>query len=223
MTVALVGLFAHLYRKPLTPYEIAELAYRIERVELGIPGGLQDQYAATFGGFNFIEFFANTTIVNPLRIPSEILNELEYHLMLCYTGRVKRHSRIIETQTKRYVTGNRATVEALDRAKQLAIDMKNALLKSQLDVFGELLHDAWESKKKFAPQITTSRIDKLYELAREHGAVGGKILGAGGGGYLLLYCKFDKKPEIARALERAGGQIVEFGFDYNGLQTWEVK
>jgi D-glycero-alpha-D-manno-heptose-7-phosphate kinase len=223
MVVALIGLIKHWQRLPLTNYEMAELAYQIERVDLAIQGGMQDQYAAVFGGFNFIEFGPSVVVVNPLRIDIEIINELEYSLLLCYTGRTRLSANIITTQVGAYVRGETEVLRAMDELKSITVEMKNALLQGRLNDFGLLLHEAWNHKKKMAKQITTSNIDRLYETARENGALGGKILGAGGGGYLLLYCQFDKKHLVAEALEKLGGQIVEFTFDYHGLQTWEVK
>ena len=223
MTVTIVGLMRQWLQKPWTNYDIAQLSYKIEREVLGIKGGKQDQYAATFGGFNFIEFHKDHTVVNPLRISPIILNELEYHLLLCYTGKTRLSARIIETQVQGYVEKQATSVTALDELKQITFDMKNALLQGRLNDFGILLHDAWENKKRLAKQITNEGIDLLYEIARKHGALGGKILGAGGGGYLLVYCPFDQKHIIAARLEGAGGQVVKFGFEQNGLQTWEVN
>ncbi|MEW6069740.1 MAG: GHMP kinase [Candidatus Thermoplasmatota archaeon] len=222
LVVALVGLFKHWLRKPMTDYEIAELAYKIEREDLGIKGGKQDQYASTFGGFNFIEFLGSTTIVNPLRIDKDIINELAYHLLLCYTG--KRFAKnILKKQIEGYVRKKEEVVKALDETKKIAYQIKNALLQGQLDDVGKLLHKGWMHKKKFTKHITNPKIDRLYEVARKYGAVGGKILGAGGGGYLLLYCKFDKKHIVAEKLEKLGGKIVDFAFEPLGLQTWEVR
>ncbi len=223
MVVALIGLFQEWQRLPLTNYEIAAQAYHIEREVLGIRGGMQDQYAATFGGFNFIEFHGQTAIVNPLRVATSTLNELEYRLLLCYTGRTRLSGNIIRTQVDNYVRGEVDVLAAMGQLKQIAVDMKNALLQGRLDDFGSLLHDGWENKKRMAAQITTQGIDELYATARAHGALGGKITGAGGGGYLLLYCEFDKKHVVAEKLEALGGQIVEFTFDHHGLQTWEVR
>jgi len=223
MVVALIGAFKHWLRSPMTDYEIAELAYYIEREDLGIKGGMQDQYAATFGGFNFIEFLGSITVVNPLRIRPDILNELQYLLLLCYTGKTRLSARILDTQIKAYVQKREEVVRALDELKAITIDMKNALLRGRLSDFGDLLHHAWENKKKLANQITNPQIDEMYEVARKHGALGGKILGAGGGGYLLLFCQFEKKHIVAEQLEKLGGQIVEFAFEYQGLQTWEVN
>lgn len=220
VVVALIGLLRHWLRRPLTDYEIAELAYTIERVDLGISGGRQDQYAATFGGFNFIEFHGNTVIVNPLRIPAETINELEYRLLLCYTGVTRLSANILSTQIQGYVTQQADVVAALDNIKAIAVAMKNTLLLGQLDDFGSLLNEGWQNKKQLASPISNAYIEELYETARKQGALGAKISGAGGGGFLLVYCPFDRKHRIAEALEAAGGTIVPFGFAPHGLQTW---
>ncbi|MGH7493001.1 MAG: GHMP kinase [bacterium] len=223
MVVALIGLLKHLQRLPLTNYEIAERAFQVERQDLGIQGGMQDQYAAAFGGFNFIEFGPSSVVVNPLRIDADVINELEYRLLLCYTGRTRLSANIITTQVEAYVKKEDEVLKAMAEMKKITIELKNALLQARLEDFGCLLHEAWLHKKKMAKQITNSTIDALYEAARTHGALGGKILGAGGGGYLLLYCAFDKKHIISAELEKLGGQVVEFTFDRYGLQTWEVR
>ena len=223
MTVALVGTLRHWLKIPLSEYDIAELAYRIEREEAGIKGGRQDQYAATFGGFNFIEFLADKTIVNPLRIKQEILNELEYRLLLCYTGKTRLSAGIIDDQVGSYIKRKGDVVCALDETKALAIAMKNALLLGQIDEFGVLLHEAWQCKKRFSDKITDPNIEQLYYSARQNGALGGKLLGAGGGGYLLLLCEFDKRHIVARKLEELGGKVTHFAFEFNGLQTWKVN
>jgi len=223
MTVALVGALGHWFKLPLGEYDVAELAYRIERQEAGIKGGKQDQYAASFGGFNFIEFLGKTTIVNPLRVKSEILNELEYRLMLCYTGKTRLSAGIIADQVKGYTKKKEDVVRALDETKQLATAMKNALLLGQIDEFGSLMNQAWLSKKKFTSKVTDTHIDELYDVAKQNGAIGGKLLGAGGGGYLLLLCEFDKRHILAERLEEHGGKVINFAFEFNGLQTWEVS
>lgn len=223
MVVTLVGAFNRWLKKPATDYDIAELAYKIERKDLGIKGGKQDQYAATFGGFNYIEFYSHSTIVNPLRINRDTLNELEYRLLLCYTGKTRLSAKIIDEQIDRYNRKEKKSLESLDELKAICMDMKNALLQGNLEEFGELLHNGWMKKKELASKISNPEIDALYKKARENGAIGGKILGAGGGGYLLLFCEFDKKHIIAEKLEKMGGQVVEFGFDYKGLQTWTVE
>ncbi len=223
MTVALAGLFQKYLRLPLTTYELAEIAYRIERVELGDPGGRQDQYAAAFGGFNFIEFTKDATVVNPLRIDPEVLNELAYRLMLCFTGITRYSGRLIESQTDAYRNRRAETVEALDSAMQLAFAMMKELLTGNLDRMGELLHEGWEAKKRYTEGISNPEIDAFYSKARAAGALGGKLTGAGGGGFLLLFCDFQRRQEVAKAVSRAGGRIVEFAFCPEGVQAWTVR
>jgi len=223
MTVALVGALGHWLKLSFGEYDIAELAFRIERQEAGIKGGKQDQYAASFGGFNFIEFLGEKTIVNPLRVKREIINELEYRLMLCYTGKTRLSAGIIDDQVRGYTEKKEDVVRALDETKALAIGMKNALLLGQIDELGYLMNQTWLSKKKFTPKMTDTHIDELYDVALKNGAIGGKLLGAGGGGYLLLLCEFDKRHILAQKLEEHGGKVVNFAFEFNGLQTWEVS
>jgi len=222
MMVALVGLLKEFKSMPLTDYEIAHLAYVIERKDLGIKGGLQDQYAATFGGFNFIEFLKDRVIVNPLKISQDVINELEHNLLLCYTGGTRLSARIIEDQVGRYKREEEETLQALRQLKEITVAMKNALLQRRLNEFGELLHHAWENKKKLSSRITNPKIEEMYEEAMKAGALGGKITGAGGGGYLLLYCPFEKRHKVAERLKEMGGTITDFGFDPYGLQTWRV-
>jgi len=220
--VAIIGAFKELLKKPLTSYEIADLAYRLERIELGIKGGLQDQYAATFGGFNFIEFKKASVIVNPLRIKREILNELHSNLMLFDTGKTRLSARILERQISATQKKEKVVLESLDFLKQLAIDMKNALLHGDLRSFGELLHLGWEYKKKLDSQISNPFIEKLYNTARGNGAVGGKVCGAGGGGHLLIYCELENRHKVVKKLGNLGCKLVTFGFETDGLQTWEI-
>jgi D-glycero-alpha-D-manno-heptose-7-phosphate kinase len=223
MTVALVGVMKEWLRVALTDYEIAELTYQIERIELQLAGGRQDQYAATFGGFNFIEFHDSLTVVNPLRIKPATVRELEYNLILCFTGRTRESAGIVADQTKAFREGDLAVVQALDRMKELAVAMKSCLLRDRLSEFGNLLHVAWQEKTRLSKKITNPRIDEMYAEARKLGVLGGKILGAGGGGYLLLYCPFDRKHKVAEKLEDAGGQVVPFSFREDGLTTWSVS
>jgi len=223
LVVALIGVLKHWHGLPLTHYEIADLAYGIERKDLGIQGGKQDQYSAVFGGFSFMEFSRSGVIVNPLRIDPETINELEYNLLLCYTGKRRLSAKIIQSQVEAYEKKDPDVLAAMDEMKSLTISMKNALLQGKLDEFGRLLHEAWLHKKRMAKEISNSEIDTLYETARNNGALGGKITGAGGGGYMFLYCEFDKKHIVARKLEELGAEVVEFTFEPRGLQTWEVR
>jgi D-glycero-alpha-D-manno-heptose-7-phosphate kinase len=222
LIVTLVGLLKEFLNLPLTEYEIAHLAYVIERKDIGIDGGLQDQYAATFGGCNYIEFQADQVIVNPLRLSQDVVNELEHNLLLCFTGRTHISGHIIEDQTARYNRGEASCLEGLRQQKVLAGQMKNLLLRRKVREFGELLHQAWEYKKKMSPHISNPHIDEIYETARKAGAIGGKLSGAGGGGFMLFYCSFEKKHEVAEALRKLNCIVSDFTFDFHGLQTWRV-
>lgn len=220
--VALVGLVKEFEKLPLGDYEIADLAYRLERHELAIRGGLQDQYAATFGGFNFMEFLKDRVIVNPLRIPQETINELEYNLLFCYTGGTRLSARIIEDQVGRLERGEERTLQGMRELKRIAIEMKNVLLQGRLTEFGELMNHAWQNKQKLSPKIVTPHIEEMYAAARSAGALGGKLSGAGGGGYMMFYCRGDLRHKVAEALKKLGGVITDIGFESHGLQTWRV-
>jgi len=228
---ALIGLFNHLKTEKMTLYEIAELAHKIEREELKIAGGKQDQYATVFGGLNFIEFDKDWVRVIPLKMRKEHILELEKHLVLAYVGErpegdvVRNYvtGDIITDQVKSMVEKKETVMEALDKTKEIALEMKKALLIGDFTRFGELLHEAWEMKKKFSPMITNKYINDLYELARKHGAMGGKLTGAGGGGFMLFFCEPNTEQIVAHELEKAGAKPVNFVFDFDGLQTWEVS
>jgi D-glycero-alpha-D-manno-heptose-7-phosphate kinase len=220
MMVTMIGLLKEFYGLPLAEYEVAQLAYQVERVELGMEGGLQDQYASTFGGFNFIEFDRDRVIVNPLKIKWDTINELEHNLLLCFTGASRTSDRIIADQVARFEGGQEASLDGLRRQKELAVEMKNALLRGQLGDFADLLGTAWEQKKRLSPKISTPLIDEAYEEAVRHGARAGKVMGAGGGGHMLFYCDCRKQHRVVEALEKMGITVSEFAFDFQGLRTW---
>lgn len=222
MVVALVGLLSEWLGRPLSTYDAAETAFRIEREDMGLAGGKQDQYAAAFGGINFIEFTRDAVLVNPLRIRPDTLNELEYRLLLCYMGQTRQSAHIIERQVESYRKGRGSTVDALHHLKAQTLEMKKALLLGDVDAIGELLHEAWEQKKRLDAGISNSHVDRLYQLARKEGAIGGKMPGAGGGGYFLLLTRFDRKHRVAAVLEKHGGQVVPFHFERGGLLTWSA-
>lgn len=221
MMVALIGLLREHHGLPLSEYEIAHLAYVTERHDLQIRGGLQDHYAATFGGFNFIEF-DDRVVVNPLRIRDSTVNELQLNLLLCYTGTTRQSSKIIEDQTDRVRTGQAETLEGLRAQKELAVAMKSALLRGELREFGSLLDEAWKQKKRMSPLIATEFIEEAYAAAIKAGALGGKVTGAGGGGYILFYCDFMYKHRLAETLTRMGATVAEFAFEPRGLVTWRA-
>jgi len=223
MMVALVGLLNEWKSGSLSQYEIADQAHRIERVELGIDGGLQDHYAATFGGFNFIEFLPDGVTVNPLRISADVQNELQYNLLLAFTGQIRLSAHIIEDQVHRYRSGNEDSVDALRELKRLSVEMKRCLLDHRLASFGPLLDEQWRHKKRMSPRISTPEIDAIYAAACSAGATGGKVTGAGGGGYMLFYCPDESRHAVARRLTELGCSVADFSFEPSGLQTWRVR
>ena len=217
--VALLTAMAKWKGIELDSYAMADLAYKVEREDLKIDGGYQDQYAATFGGFNFIEFHGrNNVVVNPLRIKKEIIHELQYNLLLCYTGNIHVSANIIKDQVSNYE--KKDPFDAMCEVKALAYAMKDELLKGNLYSFGKLLDYGWKSKKRMSTKITTPHIDELYEEALKAGALGGKLLGAGGGGFLLVYCPYNVRHKVAARMEAAGGQLTDWNFELRGAQAW---
>ncbi|MDD1773128.1 MAG: kinase [Methanomassiliicoccales archaeon] len=219
--VSLIGAVTEWLSLPLSQYELARLAHVLEREELGFAGGKQDQYSAVFGGFNYIEFRGKDVIVTPLRVNGEVLNELHYHMLLCYTGRTRESADIIQNQQKDYRSGQNK--EALDATKRLAAETKDALMKGEIRKIGELLHESWEQKKRLTTHITNEHIDRIYQTARATGAIGGKISGAGGGGFMFFICEYDRKHRVAEELQRLGVEVVNFNFYKYGLQTWRYR
>ncbi|WP_081579998.1 GHMP family kinase ATP-binding protein [Methanomassiliicoccus luminyensis] len=218
--VSIIGALAEWLNVPMSQYEIANLAYILEREELGQAGGKQDQYAAVFGGFNYIEFKGPETIVTPLRVKSNTLNELHYQLLLGNTGRTRDSSNIIKSQTDGYRNKESQVVDALDNTKRLARETKDALLMGNIRLMGDLLNESWEYKKKFTSKISNDHIDTIYRTAIDNGAVGGKISGAGGGGFMYFICEYDRKHLVANELRKLDVDIVQYNFDKYGLQTW---
>ena len=223
LAVAVLGAFAEWFRLPLGEYDIARLAWDIERNDLGMAGGKQDQYAATFGGFNFMEFSGNgKVIVNPLRIRDQILNELSNNILLYYTSTSRLSSSIIAEQQRNVRNEVKVSVEAMHRLKELSVRMKEVILKGELDELGELFNLSWEYKKQMAGGITNRDIDRIYEAALDAGATGGKISGAGGGGFIFFYCPGNTRYRVLRALEQFGGREQKYQFTKNGLVTWTI-
>jgi len=219
----MIGLFGDINSLRLSRDEIAEKAIIVERQLLGVSGGRQDQYAAVYGGCNYMEFYNDRNIVYQLRLDRSIVLELEYHLLLVWTKKKHYSSDLIDEQVKLYKEGNKTSVAGLFELKELTNQMKEALVCGDLNRLGGLMHDAWVSKKKINPRATTPQIDEMYEEARKLGALGGKILGAGGGGYLVLFCPFYRKDLIAKRVQEMGGVVVNFGFEEHGLDIWRVN
>jgi D-glycero-alpha-D-manno-heptose-7-phosphate kinase len=223
LVVALVGAFAEMHRLPLGEYDIAQLAYEIERKDLQLAGGRQDQYAATFGGVNYMEFFKeDKVIVNPLRIKQEYLFELENNLLLYYTSTSRESAAIISRQSRNVVEKNEKSIQAMHQLKQQAEAMKEALLKGRLHEIGEILEFGFRQKKEMAEGISNNLIDEIYDAARKAGATGGKISGAGGGGFMTFYCPGITKYSVINALSRFGGQVHPYQFTKHGLTTWTI-
>jgi D-glycero-alpha-D-manno-heptose-7-phosphate kinase len=224
LTTAIISAVALYSGRALSKYELAELNHAVERVDLNVAGGKQDQYATTFGGFNLIEFFKDRVVVNPLRIDPDILNDLEAHFLLCYTGRARSNLGLIDNQVRFYNEGRQDTIAGMKRLHEMVFEMKEALLKGNLTQLGLMLNEAYVNKKRMNPDVSSgTSADSLYEMALQNGALGGKLLGAGGGGYLLLYCEIDKQPGLRKALEGIGGQLVDFAFEPNGVATWRSR
>lgn len=223
LVVSLLGAFVEWLKLPLGKYDIAHLAYEIERVDLKMSGGKQDQYAATFGGINYIEFFENDkVIVNPLQLKPEIIYELENNLLLYFTSTQRLSATIINEQVKNVNEKNTKSVEAMHNLKEQAHQMKDALLRGQLEKIGEILDFGWKNKKDMAASISNTLIDSIYKKALDHGATGGKISGAGGGGFMFFYCPAVTKIKVAKAIETLGGNTQPFKFTQQGLVTWTI-
>ena len=223
LVVAIIGAFVEWLGLPLGEYDIAHLAYEIERLDLRMAGGKQDQYSATFGGFNFMEFYeGDKVIVNPLRIKKEYINELQFNILLYYIGTSRLSSEIIEAQVKNVVNKDEKSIEAMHRLKEQSVMMKEALLKGRLDDIGEILNFGWKYKKLMAGCISNPVIDEIYETALKNGATGGKITGAGGGGFMMFYCPNSTRYSVIKALQKFGGEFRRYQFTDLGLETWKI-
>ncbi len=224
LVVAIIGAFVEWLKLPLGEYDIARLAFEIERQDLKMAGGKQDQYAATFGGVNFMEFQANdNVIVNPLRINSTFLDELEHNLVLYYTETSRASANIIEKQSANVVAKQSKPIEAMHHLKEQAYMMKEALLKGQLDDIGRILDFGWNHKKKMAEGISNELIDSIYDNCIQAGALGGKISGAGGGGFMIFYCPENTKHQVIEVLNKLGGSTKTYTFTNEGLTTWTTQ
>ncbi|MDZ7737602.1 MAG: dehydrogenase [Bacteroidales bacterium] len=223
LLVTVLGAFVEWLSLPLGEYDIARLAWEIERKDLSMDGGKQDQYAATFGGFNYMEFNNGNVIVNPLRIKPMLMDELSHNFILYYTGISRLSSKIISEQSENVKNSSKKPIEAMHRLKEQARLMKEIILKGEFDEIGPALNFGWKYKKDMAKGISNQGIDLIYDTAIKNGASGGKISGAGGGGYLVLYCPGVTKYNMNEALSAYKGRIEPFEFTEKGLETWTVK
>ena len=223
MVVCILKAFVEWHSLPLGDYEIARLAYEVERKDLGLSGGKQDQYAAAFGGFNFIEFLPDDrVIVNPLKVKRWITDELESSLLLYFTGKSRSSARIIDEQRKNTSSGNLQAIEAMHLIKQSAVDMKAALLKGDMAEFSSILGSSWENKKKMASGITNENIQHAFDVATAAGAKAGKVSGAGGGGFIIFFVDPVDKKRVEEALGQLDGFVLPFLFTDGGAHGWKI-
>ena len=223
LVVAILGAFVEMLKLPLGDYDIAHLAYDIERNDLKLAGGRQDQYAATFGGVNFMEFYKDDkVIVNPLRIRPQYMHELENNLVLYFTATSRESATIIKEQVSNVNSNNEQSIEAMHQLKEQARMMKEALLKGKLNEFGEILDFGFRQKKKMAANISNTIIEEIYEAAKAAGATGGKISGAGGGGFMIFYCPGNTNYAVKEALLKFGGEVKKYSFTKYGLTSWSI-
>ena len=222
LVVSILGAYVEWLKLPLGEYDIARLAYEIERVDLGLAGGKQDQYAATFGGFNFMEFIHDNVIVNPLRIRQRYQDELCHNLVLYYTDTSHVSADIIKEQQKNVQAKNEKSIDSMHKLKEQSIQMKEALLKGDIDHIGEILDFGWHHKKQMAKSISNLRLDAIYDAAKQAGASGGKISGAGGGGFMFFYCPGTTRYDVIDALTSFGGGVKRYEFTTEGLKTWTI-
>jgi D-glycero-alpha-D-manno-heptose-7-phosphate kinase len=222
ISALIVGLINHAFNLMLTKYEMARIAYQVEHDDLGRAVGRQDHYAAVFGGMNFMEFSKDGTVVLPLRVEPWILEELGYHLQMFYTRKKRDSNDIVASQVKFYQEKRRSTLDALADMKVLTREMMACLLQGKLKNFGGLLHEAWQQKQRMNPGTVNPYLSEIYEAARQNGALGGKLLGAGGGGFFIFFTPFTKKGQVSQALTKMGVQPTPLVFDFGGMQTWQV-
>ena len=218
MIVSMIGAMVNWLDVDMSKTEMAALAYHLEREVIGLGGGKQDQYAAVFGGFNSLKIDRNGVNVLPARIPQDVINELQCRSVMCFTGTTHDSAAIIDTQVKSYKEGKND--EALDRSKEIAVKIRSALRHGDIDMVGDLLGESWEFKKKFSDKVTNPLLDKLYNTAVSAGAIGGKVSGAGGGGFMYFITRYDKKSQVSKALSDAGAIVSEFMFEPEGVVSW---
>lgn len=223
MVVCILKAFVEWLSLPLGDYEISRLAYEIERKDLNLSGGKQDQYAAAFGGFNYMEFLPNDiVIVNPLKIKRWIIDELEASMLLYFTGKSRSSAAIIEEQKRNTSNGESEAIEAMHKIKQSAKDMKLAILKGDINSFAQIIHEGWENKKKMANHITNPMIQQAMDIALTAGAKAGKVSGAGGGGFIMFVVEPTRKKNVENALKQLDGFIMPFQFSDGGAHGWKI-
>ena len=223
MVVCMIQAYSEWLQLSLGEYEVAHLAFEVERLDLELAGGKQDQYAAAFGGFNFIEFGANDRVlVNPLRVKDWLVSELEASTVLYYTGQSRESAHIIQRQIDNTRSRKADALEAMLAIKQDAIQMKEAILRGELGRYAQILGRSWTAKKQMAQGISNPEIDRVYASAMAAGAVAGKISGAGGGGFMMFFAPAESRMRVLEALREFPGQVVNFHFTGTGTQSWSL-
>jgi len=223
LVVAMIRAFTELLNLPLDDYTIAHMAYQIERMDCGLQGGRQDQYSATFGGFNFMEFYADErAVINPLRVKNWILCELEASLVLYFTGVSRESAHIIADQSSNVKSGATDALEAMHGIKREALAMKECLLRGDFEGLVESMRLGWENKKRSAKTVSNPHIDAIYDAAMQAGALAGKVSGAGGGGFMWFFVPTERRMDVIRALNDFGGQVSNCHFTKHGTQAWRT-
>ena len=223
LVVAMIKAFAEFFNLPLDDYTIARMAFKIERIDCGLQGGRQDQYSATFGGFNFMEFYAGEhAVINSLRVKHWILNELEASLVLFYTGVSRESARIIADQSRNMETNRDDAIEVFHGLKREATLMKECLLRGDFGGIVESMRLGWENKKKSASTVSNPHIEAIYASAIAAGARAGKVSGAGGGGFMMFFAPPERRMDVVRALGRFDGQVSNAHFTKHGTQAWKI-
>jgi D-glycero-alpha-D-manno-heptose-7-phosphate kinase len=223
LVVVMIRAFVELLNLPLDDYTIAHLAFKIERVDCGLQGGRQDQYSATFGGFNFMEFYAeDRAVINPLRIKNWVLCELEASLILFYTGVSRESAKIIADQSNNVTAGAVDAIEAMHGIKHEALVMKECLLRGDFTGIVDSMRAGWESKKRSAKTVSNPLIESIYDSAINAGALAGKVSGAGGGGFMMFFVPTERRMDVIRTLKQFDGQVSNCHFTKHGTQAWRV-
>jgi D-glycero-alpha-D-manno-heptose-7-phosphate kinase len=223
LVVVMIRAFAELLNLPLDDYTIAQLAYQIERIDCGLQGGRQDQYSATFGGFNFMEFYArDRAVINPLRVKNWIICELEASMVLFYTGVSRESAKIVADQANSVIAGAQDAIDAMHGMKREALAMKECLLRGDFAGIVDSMRLGWESKKRSAKTVSNQLIDETYDAAIDSGALAGKVSGAGGGGFMLFFVPTERRMDVIRTLNTFEGQVSNCHFTKHGTQAWRV-
>ncbi len=223
MVVAMLKAYMEWLNLPLGEYDMASLAYKIERIDLKLSGGKQDQYAATFGGFNLIEFYDHDrVIVNPLRLKNWIRNELESSLILYYTGTSRDSARIIEEQVKSTQDKRGTSLEGMHELKNAAREMKECILRGDFDGFSRCIRSGWEAKKKTSSVISNETIEEAYQFVMANGGKAAKISGAGGGGFMMIVCDPASRYTLVQKLKQRPGSVYTVSFTERGTQAWTL-